>query len=133
MTANQFCKKHPPPVPLVFYARLDPGSFQRRQAFSSLQIYNSSKQGSDGWWLQGCFHIIHVRCYGGLQATSTASVRNRCVQVVSSRGVPPPCIYWNTPAWAIMAPLSMQYLAEDERRRRGGRTNGLIVQHLLGR
>ena len=50
------------------------------------------------------------RCHGGRQTTSTASVRNRCVQVVSLRGVPPACMYWKTPACAIMAPLSMQYL-----------------------
>lgn len=49
--------------------------------------------------------------YGGRHATSTASVRNLWVHVVSSRGVPPPCMYWKTPAWAIMAPLSMQYLS----------------------
>lgn len=55
--------------------------------------------------------------YGGRHATSTASVRNLWVHVVSSSGVPPPCMYWNTPAWAIMAPLSMQYLtAKSERR-----------------
>mmetsp|Transcript_31284 Transcript_31284/g.101869 ORF Transcript_31284/g.101869 Transcript_31284/m.101869 type:complete len:223 (+) Transcript_31284:364-1032(+) len=44
------------------------------------------------------------------QLTNTSSVRNRCVHDASSSGVVYPLRKAHTPACAIMAPLSMQYL-----------------------
>jgi hypothetical protein len=43
-----------------------------------------------------------------LHRTQTSSVRNLCVQVLSSRGVSKPVRYASSPACAIIMPLSIQ-------------------------